>query len=126
MPAPDTIRTSRKIAFNKRYRGGVEVRYGYSQTEVRHQVVLWVDHAVEGEVDISFGILGKGDVTQHVLSVIALRELCHCAQGVQGITGGLDPHGELGIGAIREALVVRTERTCITPVHDELVLITGA
>ena len=89
------------------------------------QMVLRMDDAVVGEVDISLGILRERNTPEHVLTVLRLLQVSQAGNAVQDITGGLDPHTQVEIGAVRRSGIIGAVRTEITPIQDEMVLITG-
>ena len=126
LPSAHGVGASGKIAFDERHGIGIEVRHRHTQAEVRHQTVLRVDDAVVGEVDITFGVLGKGNLPHHVHPGIVLLETCRCAQRVQGITGSLGAEAELHVGLIGVTLAIIRVVGGVTPIEDELVFVTGA
>ena len=66
LPSADPVGSAAKIAFLERHHFGVQVRHDSTDAYMSDQMVLGGDDAVVGEVDISLGILGKGNPPKHI------------------------------------------------------------
>ena len=91
---------------------------------MRDYPVLRRTHAVIGEVEIRLRVLRERDFPYYVRTLVVLREMEQLTQRVQEITRRLYLECELQIRAVRQTRVEGRERTRITPVHDEMVLVT--
>ena len=89
LPAADTIRTTRKIAFLKRDHVCIQVGQRHTQPQVGHQTMLGVEDTVAGEVDVPLSVLRERDPPEHLVSRLVCREVHHLTQCIERVAGRL-------------------------------------
>ena len=82
LPSADTVGAAAEIAFLERQYLGVQVRHDSTDAYMSDQMVLGGDDAVVGEVDLSLGILGKGNPPKDIRAVVVLLESRGSTQAV--------------------------------------------
>ena len=114
-PSPDTVGSTREIAFLEGQNIAVAIGIGYTETHMQDELVVIIKPDILGVFQVGFDILGIGDVEDLGISVLFLSGIQGLGKQVEHIARSLHCHLE----SITAVVVCPPH----TKLHDEEVLI---